>query len=213
MTYQVHHVFSTPLLSFKNFLPDEHLNQLSNHVLSCPYDPPDSREYKVQASQSKNTLKNFPLVKEEILETFKEYAYNILKIDMSIGFKIGSSWATMTLPGQDSIEHTHANYYYSGCLYVSDNPSTIDFCLGSYIYNYHERFLFKYSEINQYNANKISYKPEKNEIIFFPAYLKHKISRNTSDTTRYSIAFNIHPVGVYGKKDSTIHIDVIDDLD
>ncbi len=213
MTYQVHHIFPTPLLSYKNFLPDEYLNQLSNHVLSCPYDPPDYGQNKVQASKSKNFLKDLPAIKEEILETFKEYAYNILKVDMKIGFKMGSSWATMTPPGGDSKEHTHANYYYSGCLYVSENPSPIDFCLGSYIYNYHERFLFNYTEINQYNANKIFYQPEKNEILFFPSYLKHQISTNNSDVTRYSIAFNIHPVGVYGKKDSTVHVEIIDDLD
>jgi uncharacterized protein (TIGR02466 family) len=213
MTYQIHHIFPTPLLSYKNFLPAEYLNQLSNHVLECVYDPPDYGQNKVQSSKSKNTLKDFPLIKEEILETFKEYAYNIVKIDMKVGFKMGSSWATMTPPGGDSKEHTHANYYYSGCLYVSENPSPIDFCLGSYIYNYHERFLFNYTEINQYNANKIFYQPEKNEILFFPSYLKHQISTNNSDVTRYSIAFNIHPVGVYGKKDSTVHVEIIDDLD
>jgi uncharacterized protein (TIGR02466 family) len=213
MTYNTYNIFSTPLFSYKQFIPEDLLQQAHDLVLNSSYDPIDSGENRVQASQSKNFLKNLPLLKEEILETFKEYAYNILKIDMSIGFKMGSSWATMTLPGGDSKEHTHANYYYSGCLYISDNPSPISFCLGSYIYNYHERFLFKYSEINPYNANKMSYTPEKNEILFFPAYLKHQISTNTSDVPRYSIAFNIHPVGVYGKKDSTIHVEVIDDLD
>jgi uncharacterized protein (TIGR02466 family) len=194
-------------------LPDDYLEKASKHLLECSYDPPDFGQNRVQSSESKNILKNLPWLREEILETFKEYAYNILKIDMKIGFKIGSSWGTMTLPQGDSKEHTHANYYYSGCLYVSENPSPIDFCLGSYIYNFHERFLFDYTEINQYNATKIFYQPEKNEVLFFPSYVKHQISTNTSDKTRYSIAFNIHPVGVYGKKDSKIHVEIIDDLD
>jgi uncharacterized protein (TIGR02466 family) len=213
MTYQIHHIFPTPLFSYKNYLPEDYLKEASDCVVNCLYDPAESDEYLVQASKSKNLLKQLPVIKTEILETFKEYAYNILCVDAEIGFKMGSSWSTLTLPNTRSKEHSHANYYYSGCLYVSDNPSSIDFCLGSHIYNYHERFLFKYSDQNMYNSNKISYQPEKNEILFFPSYLKHQISKNTSNENRYSIAFNIHPVGVYGKKDSTIHIDVIDDLD
>lgn len=216
MTHEIINIFPTPMLSCKNFLPEQHINELHNMLKNCEYTPTEFPEFAspgLQASVSNNILKQFPIVKNEIIETFKEYAYNIIKVDEKLDFKMGSSWGVKILPGGMSRKHIHANYYYSGCLYVTENPSSIEFLLGPHVYNYHDRFLFKYSEVNQYNANKVTYDPQINEILFFPAYLKHQVSRNNTDENRYSIAFNIHPSGIYGKHDSTIHIEVIDDLD
>lgn len=212
-------VFPTPILSYKNFLPEQYVNELKNMLKNCEYllyDNEDEIERKNNVTQSKsqNILREFPVVKNEIIETFKEYAYNVLKVEMmELDFKIGSSWGVKLVPGADSIKHTHANYYYSGVLYLTENPSAINFFLGPHVYNFHERFMFDYSEVNQYNANRLTYIPEINEILFFPSHLKHQISRNTSDAVRYSIAFNIHPSGIYGRKDSTVHVEVVDDLE
>lgn len=212
-------VFPTPILSCKNFLPEQYVNELKNMLENCEYllyDDEDEieRKKKVKQSKSQNILREFPAVKNEIIETFKEYAYNVLKVEMmELDFKIGSSWGVKLVPGADSIKHTHANYYYSGVLYLTENPSPINFFLGPHVYNFHERFMFDYSEVNQYNANRLTYIPEINEILFFPSHLKHQISRNTSDAVRYSIAFNIHPSGIYGRKDSTVHVEVVDDLE
>ena len=213
MSYEIHHMFATPLLTHKNFLPQEYFYELIAYSLAEEYESIPNADGKVRATVSKNFLKKLPWLKEEIIETFKEYARNILRVDPSIDFKIGSSWVSLTDPGHESKDHTHANYYYSGCFYLSDDPSSIDFSLGSYIYNFHERFLFKYAEVNEYNSNRISYHGEKNEILFFPSHVKHRISKNTSDTPRYSLAFNIHPVGRYGMLDSSIHVDIIEDID
>ena len=219
MTHEIINIFPTPILSCRNFLPEQYINELINMLENCEYilyDDEDDieRSKKVNQSKSQNILRDFPVVKNEIIETFKEYAYNVLKVEMSkVNFKIGSSWGVKLFPGGKSRKHTHANYYYSGVLYLTENPSPIEFLLGPHVYNFHERFMFDYSEGNQYNANKLTYNPEINEILFFPAYLKHHITQNKLDQIRYSIAFNIHPSGIYGRKDSTVHIEVIDDLD
>lgn len=213
MTHQVYDLFPTPLLTYKNFLPEEYINQIQNVLVNAEFIDRSDEKYGVRPTVSKNILKHLPVVKEEILETFKEYARNILKIDFSIDFAIGSSWGTLTKPGEESKPHVHSNYYYSGCYYISDDPSALEFSLGPSVYNYHERFMLRYVENNFYNNNKLLYYPEKNEIVFFPAYLKHQITKNKSNENRYSIAFNIHPTGVYGLHDSQIHVQIIDDLD
>jgi uncharacterized protein (TIGR02466 family) len=213
MTYQIYDLFPTPLLTHKNFLPQEYLEQVQNVVINSEFIDSNNSKYEIHPTVSKNILKSLPIIKEEIMETFKEYARNVLRINFDTDFVMGSSWGTMTKPGEESSPHTHSNYYYSGCYYISDEPSAIHFSLGPSVYNYHERFMLRYIDNNVYNNNKIVYHPEKNEIIFFPAYLKHQISRNESDTNRYSVAFNIHPTGYYGLHDSQIHIQVIDDLD
>lgn len=213
MTYQIHHIFSTPLLSHKNFLPEEYFNEAKKIIMSEEYENHHNGHGLMKSSVTKNILKKIPWLGEEIIETFKEYVRNVHMVDMSIDFKIGSSWGTLTKPGGGSKMHTHANYYYSGCMYFSENCSPLCFGSASHVYDYHQRFLFKYREINQFNSNELKYPPEKNEIIFFPSYIRHGITENKTNEDRYSIAFNIHPVGIYGEYDSTIHIDVIDDLD
>lgn len=213
MSYQIYDLFPTPILTHKNFLPDEYAEQVQNLVINSEFVDRSDSKYGVHPTVSKNILKHLPLIKEEIMETFKEYARNVLRVDVSIDFVMGSSWGTMTKPGEESKPHVHSNYYYSGCYYLSDNPSPIEFFLGPSVYNYHERFMLRYIDNNNYNTNRIVYPAEKNEIIFFPAYLKHQISKNNSDENRYSVAFNIHPSGFYGRHDSQIHIQVIDDLD
>ena len=44
--------------------------------------------------------------------------------------------------------------------------------------------------------------PHKNGLVLFPSYLKHKILKHDSDIPRYSLAFNIVPVGHYGTGDA-----------
>jgi uncharacterized protein (TIGR02466 family) len=206
-------LFPTPLLTYQDFLSEEYVKQVENLVANTEFEDKSNEVYGVNPSVSKNILKQVPEVKQEIIETFKEYARNILRIDFNVDFVIGSSWATLTKPGQRSSPHIHANYYYSGCYYVTDEPSSIEFQLGSSVYNHHERFMFKYIEHNKYNNNRLIYYPSKNEIIFFPSCLKHQIAKNDSNKNRHSIAFNIHPCGIYGRNDSQLHIQVIDDLD
>ncbi len=215
MSFQIHHIFPIPLFSYKNFLPEEYFDEavkaaVNQEFKSCVY-PVEIN--KVKSSPTKNFLKQLPWLKEEITETFKEYAYNVLRVNLNVNFKIGSSWVTMTEPGSDSNQHIHPNYYYTGVFYLSDNPCPINFLTGSTVYNHRERFQFGFTDSNQYNSDMVAYKPDKNELIFFPSYLSHKISKNTSNENRYSLGFNIHPFGIYGDRDSTIHIEVIDDLD
>ena len=47
--------------------------------------------------------------------------------------------------------------------------------------------------------------PQKNCLLIFPSYLQHSIEKSIEDTTRYSLAFNIIPVGEYGSQDSTVN--------
>jgi uncharacterized protein (TIGR02466 family) len=213
MSYQIHHIFPTPLISYKNFLPEEYFDEAKKIIMAEEYENYHNRTGLTKSTTTKNILKKIPWLNEEIIETFKEYIRNIHMVDMSVDFKIGSSWGTLTEPDGFCQWHTHGNYYYSGCMYFSENCSPISFGSASYMYDYHQRFMFKYAEVNKYNSNEMKYLPQKNEILFFPSYVRHAIAKNKTNEDRYSIAFNIHPTGIYGEHDSTIHIEVIDDLD
>jgi hypothetical protein len=42
--------------------------------------------------------------------------------------------------------------------------------------------------------------------MLFPAEMHHRVHKNESDITRYSLAFNIVPVGLLGDNDSDSHM-------
>ena len=56
----------------------------------------------------------------------------------------------------------------------------------------------KEENFNIFNARSWQYSPENGLIVMFPAELWHRIEKNRSNTTRYSLAFNVMPVGQIG---------------
>jgi hypothetical protein len=62
------------------------------------------------------------------------------------------------------------------------------------------------SEWNIYNYQSFVIQPDKNLLVFFPSDLKHKINVYTGLKDRYSVAFNLIPVGTIGLGDSSVTI-------
>ena len=46
--------------------------------------------------------------------------------------------------------------------------------------------------------------------MFFPSHLKHYVTTHNNSKTRYSLAFNIVPIGLYGDRDSTYDTSWVD---
>ena len=63
-------------------------------------------------------------------------------------------------------------------------------------------------EYNQFNSNTFNFIPEHQSLIFFPSHLNHRIGMQRNSENRYSIAFNIMPVGTLGFADSHVDINV-----
>ena len=57
-------------------------------------------------------------------------------------------------------------------------------------------------DYNIFNSKSWQWTPKKGMLIFFPSSVYHRILRNESSKTRYSIAFNFMPLGVIGDGDS-----------
>ena len=56
---------------------------------------------------------------------------------------------------------------------------------------------------NIYSAEEWSITPKKNTVLLFPSNLMHKVAKNLSNKDRYSLAFNINPIGTFFKKHDT----------
>ena len=122
---------------------------------------------------------------------------------------ISTPWLTKTKKGQGCNLHDHNNCVFSGVYYYGnydDDVGNITFRnsfvdMSSYMLNSYEPTL--------YNQPFMEIKPQDKSLIIFPSYLKHMIVNHKSESIRYSLAFNIFPVGKYGVGDSTYNTDWI----
>jgi len=187
-------LFTIPLVQLKIEEDTDELKNCTDIIMSHDQNVEGSgnNEYRV--------LENYPKIKKLFLEIFEEYA------NVSLGyqnkFEITSSWITKTTKSVSSVFHNHKNCAFSGVYYFDEydkDSATIGFLnplsdLSSYMLNTRE--------LNPVNANYVAIEPSEKCLIFFPSYLKHRINAHKSDKPRYSLAFNIAPIGNYGGGDS-----------
>lgn len=153
-----------------------------------------------------NILDDYQDLKSDIMRVFNFYKNDILKYE-GTEFKITTSWLTKVRPGGMSHYHNHKNCMYSGVLYFEKmfRGAPIEFTNTNL---YQDSFMINQpSERNCYNSNTWHLQPEKNTIIIFPSYLMHRVGTHQSDSSRYSLAFNLMPDGYFGYADSTIRIE------
>lgn len=159
-----------------------------------------------QISSNLNILKltKLKFLKQKIMNCFMEFVNSTLLLE-NIEFKIISSWITKVGQGDIGHSHNHGNSFYSGVFYidVNDNTGKITF-----INVNKSTFELKPSEYNNLNSVKWSIQPKNNQIIFFPSEVYHQVEENKSNIIRYSLAFNIMPVGKIGVEDSSMNIKI-----
>lgn len=159
-----------------------------------------------QISSNFNILKSIKLkfLKQKIMSCFVDFVNNTLLLK-DIDFKITSSWITKVGQGNIGHSHNHGNSFYSGVFYidVDDDTGKITFLNVN-----KSTFELKPKEYNNLNSPKWSIQPKNNQIIFFPSEVYHQVEENKSNTIRYSLAFNIMPIGKIGVEDSNMNIKI-----
>lgn len=188
-----------------NFISEDlsNLNQIKN--LKFEATEATSETNNCLTSESRHIFLNFQEEKNIIISYFNKFKNDVLKFETT-NFEITTSWATKLTNNSSSQFHLHKNSYYSGVLYLEsvENGGEIEFDgVGlkpdSFMVN-------SPTEYNIFNYGTWHLKPQKNLIIFFPSYLRHRIKPYFGNNPRYSIAFNIVPVGEYGGGDSSVNI-------
>lgn len=163
------------------------------------YDSPDS-----YPSVSRKVLEKHSELKEIILQEWNKFKNETLKLSTT-DFKITTSWMTRTNYGGFCHYHNHKNCYYSGVMYLDDHESG-DLIFKTMLPNLHSICVNPADEWNENTYQTFYIRPIKNLVVFFPSYLEHKIDLYTGKPTRYSLAFNLHPIGNYGEADSYIEL-------
>ena len=155
--------------------------------------------YSTKISKSLYVLDSLDNIKKIILDKFLNINNTYFKYDND--FKITTSWFTKSIKNNIGDFHNHGNNFYSGIYYIDVDDDTGDIEFSDFTPS---SFDLNTTEFNIDNSKSWRVKPENDLIIFFPSEMYHKIHLNKSEKNRYSLAFNIFPVGKIGYGDNII---------
>lgn len=197
-------LFSSPLAALKI---DGDFSKIKKSVSKIKYRGTVADDASSSSiSENLKILDEFPEEKDLLLKAWNGYKDNFLKFDTT-EFEISTSWITKTSPGGYSQFHNHRNSFYSAVFYFDDIlGGNIEFeSMGIFP---SQLMVNDPSEWTVYNCRNFEYSPAKNVVLFFPSYVYHRVNKNTSAKNRYSLAFNIFPVGKFGEGDSYVDLQI-----
>jgi uncharacterized protein (TIGR02466 family) len=141
-------------------------------------------------------------LKQEILRHISFFNEEVMQ-HKKTNFKLTTSWASKCLKNQESTSHKHCNSMYSAVYYNKNNDQSSSIVFNNDNWNRHN-YEIEVIKYNEYNSSKWFIPPKDKLLIVFPSFLYHKISKNLSNITRYSIACNFIPLPPYGIGDNYV---------
>jgi uncharacterized protein (TIGR02466 family) len=198
---EINPIFPEPIGIYKSNIEGKKiLNFLKKTKFKNTYATLDN-ESSSRFSLDFKILDKLPDLKKNILLHAEHFIKNVLEYD--VNFKINSSWATEVIPKGFSQKHSHAHSFISGVYYPEYDKN---FKISFYKKNHNPFWSLNVKKWNIYNSKKWTFMPNKNSIFLFLSDLEHEIVKNTSNKNRYSIAFNIIPIGQLGYEDIDLFI-------
>tara|TARA_B100000900_G_C20563114_1_gene709801 strand:- start:504 stop:1112 length:609 start_codon:yes stop_codon:yes gene_type:complete len=191
-------LFSKVVLVDNLNLSSNHLKELNQKARKEKY--VDAKEtYSTKISKSLYVLDNLNTIKKIILNKFLIINNDYFKYNSD--FKITTSWFTKSSKNNLGNFHNHGNNFYSGIYYIDVDDDTGDIEFSDFTPS---SYVLDKKEFNIDNSKSWRLKPKNDLIVFFPSETYHQIHLNKSENDRYSLAFNIFPIGRIGYGDNII---------
>ena len=103
---------------------------------------------------------------------------------------ITGCWANVNPPGSAHSPHVHPNNYLSGVYFVKVPEGANQICFFE-PRPFMQIITPKFREQNEQNANMISLTVQEGTLLLFPAWFKHAVPPNPSQSERMSVSFNL----------------------
>jgi len=205
MNHNLTPLFPIPLYQSNIERDSDDLNFIKSQVFSRM--PAENGSY----TENKRILDSAELVglRGKIQAHIDYFLHQILDCDDRLNFEIQNSWVNRHDRNDFAGSHRHSNSIISGIYYleVYDQSGAIVFQKDKSYYNLWTDTVeigFNYQQhgdqdrLNVFNADAWGIYPQVGDLILFPSLLYHSVTENLSDKTRYSLAFNVFPKGVFG---------------
>jgi uncharacterized protein (TIGR02466 family) len=115
-------------------------------------------------------------------------------------FMITHSWLTKNPNGATHHSHNHPNSIFSGVYYLDAESSEVTFQFDT-VFSKDFKFLYNYKESNEFNCKELTVSPRTGDMLIFPSWINHKVSKNIGSNDRIVIGFNSFVTGVLGTTD------------
>lgn len=116
------------------------------------------------------------------------YISEVLQIDGEA--KITQSWINSNAPGESAHRHVHPNSFASGVLYLSVFGSNANITFHQPVHNSSNTTYTLVPKLLTREVASQNVDVSVGDLIIFPSYFPHSVSKNTTDKTRLSLAFN-----------------------
>ena len=196
ITNQTLKLFPEPVFKYKFDNPKDLNAELSKYI----YDLRDKDTEGLKRSNKGGWhSQNFKLTEKDsiqfkfavkiqpyIVNAFQNFGWKIK--DKNI--RISEMWAIINKKENFNVVHTHPNCYLSSAYYVKASKN----CGAFIAENPNVAKRYSYPEIankNQFNAETAGIEIQEGDLLLFPSYLPHKVSKNESDDDRIVISFNV----------------------
>lgn len=140
---------------------------------------------------SKNLPNNLPTVLIEFLNTVERYAQEFLGQYTGVSdLVLGNLWVNINGPNDYNVEHDHQGSVLSGVYYIEvpeGDSGDLHFHRGDTA----EYFLGRYRNAGPFFKISETVRPETGKLVIFPAWTKHSVGKNNTNSERISIAFNL----------------------
>lgn len=126
----------------------------------------------------------------EIVLTRIQECCQMIKVKSNMQARLSNFWININSKGNGNNLHTHPTCALAAVYYVQtpDNCGKLQFEHPSHMINY---WMQSYTESNTYSTFEcVDVQPSEGKLVVFPAWLKHAVQANQSDSDRISIAFN-----------------------
>jgi uncharacterized protein (TIGR02466 family) len=141
---------------------------------------------------------------------YVEERLNYIKEDQNYEYierlKISILWANKSVKGQWHHTHMHPWSLLSGIMYLEGDSGRTWFARTN---EYHDMFKWSLCDVQKSNPDLIykhEYKP--GTMLIFPSSIVHSVEAITTDTERYTLAFNSFADGLIGKNEDLNSVNV-----
>ena len=178
-----------PTAIYKNKISTT-INELQNKFLT------DLSVSFVGLSENMDVLNSsvFSDLKKEVQSHIKWYETNICGFNDEMYLEITDSWYRETTSQQNHPLHNHPNSLISGVIYLNVPDQPGNHCGINFETNHHifPGFNFEYrpGQDTKYNLRSMHIPVESGDIILFPSWIDHYVTKNLSQHPRKIISFN-----------------------
>tara|TARA_B100000963_G_C22577755_1_gene649335 strand:- start:556 stop:1170 length:615 start_codon:yes stop_codon:yes gene_type:complete len=190
-------LFPQPIFKYKLENYKEWNQKLSDYVYKLKeFDNKGLERSNVSGWHSKPfDLKDQNSTQHKFFLTISRYVFDVFK---NYGWKVNPKkiictemWAIINKKNNFNLIHTHPNSYLSAAYYVKTPPNCGKFIVEDPLsvsrHNY--PIIEKKTSLNE---KVVGLDVEEGDLIIFPAYLPHKVGKNTTEEDRIVISFNIN---------------------